>query len=379
VNKHTNTYDETPLNRNSFAAEFNAAGSSIVHARRFAEHARQILVDEKNYLGLFALDLMLNNKQSEYRKDQVTPKANHPLLVFYQFHSFHENDKENPLRKWKYLPDRPDLDKVLALIHDEGEDHLGCTPEDVRKKLNVFIDNIDNYIVQHNKDYPHMHLKSCSEDTVHQMRQDIPGILKSFDLLSRKYKGGEEKSDYYTNHVKILEDARATRVKAIDKTCNAATFSFRNKKLTTLIPKGLDVVEYRDWVINQIHKLHDLYFVQPFGLKTVFSSTGKESILSGFINAAKNKHPENRKFFSVVRGVLKTQLDLYSQNIANERIGHGSPQLRRRVEKYDAMAFSSSVNLIDITMHRLDEVRKIDATKEFRDPNKGIFGIPFAI
>ncbi len=376
MSKHSHDY--TPLNANSFAAEFNDAGSSIVHADRFAEHARMILVDEQNYLGLFALDLVLSNKIGQFRNDEVTPKANHPLLVFYQFQIFHENDKANPNRKWKYLPDRPDLDKVLALIHDEGEDHVGHKPSDMQTKMEDFIASIEQYVDQHNKNYPHMPLPHATPNQIDQMRKDIPAILKSFDLLSRKYKGHSEKSDYYSNHQDILEDARASRVKAVDKGCNAATFSYRNSKLTTLVPIGLDVVKYRDWVINQINKLRDLYFVQPFGLKNAFSGYDTENLQPGFLNAAKQKHPESKKFFSVMSGILKTQLDIYANNIANERLGHGSPLLRRRVEKYDAMALSSSVNLIDILVNRLSEVRRIDASKEFRDPKKGIFDIPFA-
>lgn len=378
LNKHASNYDHTPLTRNAFAAEFNDAGSSIVHAARFAEHARQILVDEGNYLGLLALDMMLTNKEGQYRKDGVTPKANHPLLVFYQFHILHENDKQNPNRKWKYLPDRPDLDKIVALIHDEGEDTKGFKPDAVRKRFEFFIENIDGYIDEHNKRFPHMHLKKPSKKQIKRMKKDIPAIIRPFDLLSRKFKGEEERGTYYENHVGLLDDARAARVKAVDKACNAATFIYRNRQLTALIPNGLDVVKYRDWVINQKEKLRDLYFIQPFGLRDAFSKKKKTKIYSGFLSAAKKRHPRSKHFFNMMRDILKTQLDIYSHNIANERIGHGSPQLRRRTEKYDSMSFSSSINVIDILINRLEEVAKIDATKDIRDPNKGIFGIPFA-
>jgi len=378
LNVRSTIEDHTPLTRNSFAAEFNGAGSSIMHAERFAEHARQILVDEENYLGLFALDLMLSNKKNQYRNDGVTPKANHPLLVFFQFQMFHENDKQHPNRKWKYLPDRPDLDKIVALLHDEGEDHLGCKPEDIKKKMLDFIENLDSYVVQHNQKNPHMLLAHASTEKQQQMYEDIPTILKPFDLLSRKFKGEREHATYYENHVRLLDDARACRVKTVDKACNGATFAYRNRALTTLIPLGLDSIKYRDWVMNQKSKLRDLYFVQPFALKDSFNEDQDSTMFSGFINVAKNKFPESKKFFNVMRRVLDTQLNLYDHDLANEKAGHGSPQLRVRSKKYDEMTFSPSVNLIDILISRLKEVRRIDETKHIRDPKRGLYDIPFA-
>jgi len=376
MNKPHKPKDGTPLSLNSFSAEFNNAGSTIKHAGRFVDHARQILADEGNLSGLFALDLMLKNKEGQYRDDDVTPKANHPLLVFFQIHIFHQNDQDNPKRSWKYLPDRPDLDKVLALMHDEGEDHKKNKPEDIRRKFNAFLNNIDEYIDDLNRTHPEIDLRKPSQAEIERMRKDMDSVLKSFHLLSRKYKGEEKRVNYHKNHEEILEDARATRIKLADKACNAATFVYRNRKLTALVVKALDLTEYREWVFNQIHKLHDLYFIQPFGFKRAFNDK-KSKVVSGFIQAAKKKHPENGRYFSVMKGILKTQLELYSHNIANEKIGHGSPQLRRRTEKYDSMCFARSINVIDILINRLEEVVKIDNNREKRDPNKGLFGIPF--
>jgi len=370
--------DHTPLTKNAFAAEFSNAGSTIVHAERFAEHARQILVDERNFFGLMTLDIMRSNKSGKYRNCEVSPKANHPLLLFFQFHVLHEDDKAHPNRKKKYLPDRPDLDKVLALMHDEGEDHYGHTPDEMLDKMMSFVENIHLYIKEHNNNYPHMKLERASDSEIKQMYADISEILVSFDDVSRQYRRDlQPKSSYYKSHENMLPNARACRVKAIDKLCNAATFVYRNSKLTSLVPNGLELTKYRDWVINQINQMNDLYFIQPFNLTSGFNQPQDPQIKSGFLAAAKKRHPENKKFFSLIRDVMQTQLDLYAHDLANEKLGHNSPSIRRRAEKYDSMAFSSSINVIDILINRLQEVRKIDQTREHRDPNTGIFGIKF--
>jgi len=369
-----------PLDRNSFAQEFHNQASTITKHDLYALHARQILVDEENYLGLFALDLLLKNKQGQYRKCGITPKANHPLLAFFQVQMFHEDDKLNAdSRGWKYLPDRPDLDKILALIHDEGEEVLGLTEEELKKQMQQFLDGIEDYVHQHNQAYPNMPLDVPAQNRIKRDRKDVKGIGKTFDLLTRGYKRQPNKGTYFKYHFDMLRDARACRIKAIDKACNAATFIYRDKTLVSQIIQGLDITKYREWVKNQINKMRDLYIDQTFELSSQFNHSNDNPYPKGFMEVAASIHPNSAKFLNAMREVMDIQLRVYSHNIANEERGHGSPAPTDRPTEYDRVSFTPRVNLIDIQLNRLKEVKRLDGLGERKDPSRGMFGIKFPI
>lgn len=388
---------DTPLTRNTFAVEFNDAGDTIRHHERYALHARKILADEGNFLGLFALDAVLDNKEGSYRRCDITPAKNHPLLLFYQFHALHENDKENSDRKWKYLPDRPDLDKVLALLHDEGEDTKGFTKDSLRKKLNDFIDNINQYVDDHNNLYPLVKIEQPSHKQIAQMRNDIEEIVESFDALTHGYKGEklEEEESYHAYHVRCLANGRAARVKAIDKVCNAATFVYRNRDLITALKERLGQMplpslrdfhhtnstftKYRNWIFSQVSTARNLYFSQHFERPGQVDEHGNPKTDRGFMRAAIHRYPENKKFFNLVGRIMETQFELYDHNVANEKEGHGSPDLKEAVvPKYENMMFSPRVNLLQITRDRFREVMRIDRLdRESLNKPRGMFGIPF--
>lgn len=364
--------------RDSFAEEFTEVGSTIRYPDRFAYHARTILVDDRNYLGLFALDTLLNNRDRTYRRCDITVKANHPLVVFYQIQSFHIDDQNNLGRESKYLPDRPDLDKVVAILHDEGEDIKGYSREFLVTEMHRFIDNISAYVEQHNQDYPDLQLPQPTEEQIIQMRADVGTIALDYDKVTKNYKGQPKNDEYHGYHHDILDSARACRIKACDKPTNIATLAYRNREMLEGKNPKQAMAEYREWVHGQYHKTNDIYFNQNY-LDTEGTLTTEFNSLedSGFLNAAMQIHPSSARMINVMRDVMKLQLRLYSNDIANEGGRQNSPIPPIRLPEYDDIALSPRVNLLQITKTRLEEVQRIDALGENRPKGTGMFGIKF--
>lgn len=370
----------TPLHPSAFAHEFFLAGTTILSHVRYALHARQILVNERNFFGLLALDTILQNRHRKYRKDDITPSVNHPLLLFYQLHMAHMSDQ---MEETDYLFDRPDLDKVAVLFHDEGEDIQNFSKEALERKLLNFIENISVYIAEHNKRYPFCSVPLPTKDKIEQMRRDIPDIVEPFDLMTKGYKGGP-KTDYFAYHQRILGDqdleerqqswhARACRVKATDKACNGATFAYRSKKMLTTSKFEHAKNTYRIWINRQIGKMRDIYFDQNF--------LGEEN---GFMNAGILKFPQSKSYLTLMKKVMEMQLRIYTHDSANERPGHKSPFPDAAIPEYDKICFSPRIHLVNILTTRLrevvrldEEVVRLDELGEKGPRHTGMFGIPF--
>lgn len=362
-----------PLTRELFAKRFSHPGSTIIDHDVFALHARQTLVNEQNFLGLFALDTLLNNRAGQFRRDDITPKANHPLLVFFEIQKFISADKN---RSEKYLPDRPDLDLIAALLHDEGEDIQGFTKEHLVQSMHDFIDNIHAYVVQHNIDYPEMILDYPTDAQIAQMRSDVDGIADTFDTLTKGYKG-QPKKDYMQYHHDILEDPRATRIKTVDKACNGATFVYRSQEMLNGITGSLD--EYRAWVVDQIVRMEDIYINQNFLGDTPRGTFNSESDFRnrGFIRAAMIKHPQSKDMIEVIGNVIESQLILYKHNMANERLGYETEEPPINAHTHQEISLAPSTDLIEILQNRLEEVQRLDAEKIDLPVECGMFGIKF--
>lgn len=384
-----------PMNRNLFSLEFSLAGSTILNHVRYAQHARKILADEENYLGLFALDTVIENKKWQYRRCGITPQLNHLLLVFFNIQNAHQSDKENGTN---YLPDRPDLDKVLALLHDEGEDTLGFSKEFLRESLHNFIDNINGYIENHNHKYPFAKVPFPSEEKIKQMRSDIDDIIEPFDLVTKIYKNKPQRFSYFEYHARILGKdvtderekkwhARATRIKVADKPANGATFVYRSPEMLYGENRITIRADYHQWVNRQIGKMRDIYQNQNF-LDSNY--TNEENRQSGFINAARVLYPESEKFISLMGKIIDTQLKLYDRDLSNEGQDRkfSSPSLDSNIEEYERICLSPRINMVTIMRTRLKEVIRLD--RETQDKEKetgnpitrgeqiGMFGIPFS-
>lgn len=362
-----------PLTRELFAEKFSHPGSTIIDHDVFALHARQVLSDDRNFLGLFALDTLLSNRSGEFRRDDITPKSNHPLLVFFQVQNFIKADET---KGTNYLPDRPDLDLVAALLHDEGEDIKGFTKEHLIKEMHKFIDNINNYVTQHNIDFPEIMLDYPTDTEIARMRDDVDGIANTFDVLTKEYKG-QPKKDYVEYHRDVLEDARATRIKMIDKPCNGATFVYRSKDIMNNVEGSYN--EYRNWVIDQIARMKDIYQNQNFldnGHAGIFNSES-DFHNRGFIRAAAKLHPQSADMIKVMGDVIESQIILYDHNVANERLGYESAEPPINAQTHQEMSLAPSVDLIEILQNRLEEVQRLDVERTGSSAKCGMFGIKF--
>jgi hypothetical protein len=400
VQTEKNAPEGQAMDRNLFSLEFAMAGSTMLNHKRFALHARKILADEQNYFGLFALDTVIKNKKGKYRRDGITPQLNHLLLVFFTIQSAHQFDTDSEkAKKDSYLKDRPDLDKVLALLHDEGEDTPGFTKKFLKDSLNDFIDNIHAYVEEHNRRYPFSNLPPPTDDQISQMRKDVTDIVEPFDLLTKKYKGEKKRFGYFDYHARILGrnitntiekswHERATRIKIVDKATNGATFVYRSQEMLYGAARKLIKAEYHQWVNRQIGKMRDHYFYQNY-LGSNHVHLDKKRKL-GFISAAKELYPESKKFFNLMGRILETQLRLYDHDLSNEdesTQSFQSPSLESFIPEYEKICLSPRINLISITLSRLKEVARLDhevaeKREEFgkKIPDKeqtGMFGIPF--
>jgi len=362
-----------PLTKELFAEIFCEPGSTITHHDAFELHARQSLIDDRNFMGLFALDTLLSNRLGEYRRDDITPKSNHPLLVFFQVQNFIESDRS---KETNYLPDRPDLDLVAALLHDEGEDIKGYTKEHLMKQMHLFVDNIHEYVTQHNIDYPTMILDHPTEAEIAQMRSDIQGIADTFDILTKGYKGQEEK-DYIQYHRDVLKDERAMRIKLIDKACNGATFVYRSREMLEGVLQSFP--KYREWVFDQIARMKDIYLNQNFLGETPKGVFNSETDFQnrGFIRAAMQLHPQSADMVKVMGDVIKSQVILYDHNIANERQAYVSSEPPISARPYQNIALAPSIDLINILQNRFEEVQRMDTEPEPPPITAGMFGVQF--
>ena len=372
-----------------FRNEFAKVASKIRNSERFIYHARAICVDEKNYLGLFALDTVLQNRLGKYRKDSISPAVNHQADIFFQLQNFHEKDKANPNQRNPYLPDKPHLDKVLAWLHDEGEDIIDLNEAELNDQLDHFLDNINHYVTQHNKDYPELHLPYPTAAKIKQMRSETPDITEPFDLITKSYKGETNLKGYYEYHGDMLGDinitdkrmlswhARACRVKSVDKPVNASTFAFRSKDMIAGESPKVAREEYRKWCISQITQMRDIYIDQNFSSHVNLKSEFNIFKESGFTGAAILKFPESSKMLEVMRNVSRLQLKLYTNDLANEGGKQGSPRPSIAFPQYSNLCLSPRVNLLSITSNRLDEVTRIDALGDQNPKSKGMFDVPF--
>jgi hypothetical protein len=384
------------LNRNTFSLEFTLAGSTILNHVRFARHARKTLADEGNYFGLWALDTVLKNKKDEFRRCGITPKINHVLQVFFTVQNAYQSDKEHGT---SYLTDRPDLDLVLALLHDEGEDTPGFTKEYLKKSLENFIENIDAYVEKHNKKHPYAAIALATPKHIQQMRTDIDDIVEPFDLLTKRYKGQPKRCSYYAYHARILGKevvdatrknwhARATRVKIVDKAANGATFVYRSEGMLYSPKKRKQArADYYRWVTKQIGKMRDIYQNQNF-LQDNHAEPSPDKP-DGFTAAAVSLFPQSSAFIGLIGQVIDTQLRTYDTDLSNEdeEQNFRSPSLNTDIPEYEKICLSPSINLIHLIKRRLTEATRLD--KFVREKEKkidgpipkservGMFGIPF--
>ena len=387
---------DLPLDRNTFSLEFTLAGSTILNHVRFSRHARRVLADDNNYFGLWALDTVIKNKKDEFRRCGITPKINHLLQVFFTIQNAYQSDKE---RGTHYLKDRPDLDLVLALLHDEGEDTLGFTKEYLKKSLEDFIENIDTYIEKHNKKHPYATVALPSQERLEQMRKDVDGIVEPFDLLTKRYKGQPKRFSYYTYHARILGKEiidetrrkwheRATRVKIVDKAANGATFVYRSEDMLYPRKRRKQVrADYYRWVNKQIGKMRDIYQNQNF-LQDNHAEANADKP-DGFTAAAINLFPRSSAFISLIGQVIDTQLKMYDTDLSNEdeEQAFRSPSLNADVPEYERICLSPSINLIQLTKRRLTEATRLDKFVKEKEKKLdasipkservGMFGIPF--
>lgn len=367
---------EWPLTKKLFTEKFSEPGSTIIEHDLYELHARQILIDDRNFLGLFSLDTLLNNRFGQYRHDDITPKSNHPLLVFFQVQMFAKADEEErSLDKSNlYLLDRPDLDKIVALLHDEGEDIEGFSKEYLAQSIHNFINNIHDYVSQHNTDYPYMRLDFPTDKEITQMYNDVAEITDTFDTLTNGYKGKAKKS-YLQYHSDILKNARATRIKILDKACNGATFVYRSQEMLKNTKGALEM--YRSWVFKQIKEMENVYINHDFlqkGLMSSFNLFFKHS--KGFLKAAKVKHPKSTRMIFIMENVIKDQINLYAHNIKNESNEHKLPEPSISCQEYKKLSLAPSVDLIEILQTRLEEVMRLDKDHT-KETGVGMFGIQF--
>lgn len=229
------------------------------------------------------------------------------------------------------------------------------------------------------------------------MKNDVPSIIKSFDAITHGYKGEKNKKGYYDYHVDCLEDARAARVKAVDKICNAATFVYRSPELVNALIERLQLsptpdlrtfrhsnkefTKYRNWVLTQMSTARNLYFSQKFARpdeKKNRDDVGNLKSDKGFIEAAIRRYPENKRFFKLMKKIMRVQLDLLDHNVANEKQGHDAPDFKETIPEYEDFVFSPRINVLQILRDRFDEVMRIDDLPlEELQKGLGMYNIPF--